>query len=108
MSTKDKALKLAQEALTMLLDEWTPARKAQLKGMEAANAIKQTLAAPVQEPTAWIEPTPDFYITELSRNTIRFHTDVHGKQEFSKNPSHDCVVPVWLGEPKQPKPKEIK
>jgi hypothetical protein len=47
---KDEALKLALEALTFLLDEWTPARQAQLKGMEAITAIKQALAAPVQEP----------------------------------------------------------
>jgi hypothetical protein len=48
--TKDEALKLALEALTVLLDEWTPARQAQLKGMEAVTAIKQAIAAPVQEP----------------------------------------------------------
>jgi hypothetical protein len=42
---KDEALKLALEALTALLDEWTPARQAQLKGMEAITAIKQALAA---------------------------------------------------------------
>jgi hypothetical protein len=47
--TKDEALKLALEALTALLDEWTPARQAQLKGMEAVTAIKQALAAPVQD-----------------------------------------------------------
>jgi hypothetical protein len=50
--TKDEALKLALEALTVLMDEWTPARQAQLKGMEAVKAIKQALAAPVQEPRA--------------------------------------------------------
>jgi hypothetical protein len=43
--TKDEALKLALEALTVLLDEWTPARQAQLKGMEAVTALKQALAA---------------------------------------------------------------
>jgi hypothetical protein len=48
-----EAMKQALEALTFLLDEWTPARQAQLKGMEAITAIKQALAAPtVQEPVA--------------------------------------------------------
>jgi hypothetical protein len=47
--TKDEALKLALEALTVLLDEWTPARQAQLKGMEAVTALKQARSAPVQE-----------------------------------------------------------
>jgi hypothetical protein len=46
--TTDKALDLALEALTVLLDEWTPARQAQLKGMEAVTAIKQARSAPVQ------------------------------------------------------------
>jgi hypothetical protein len=41
---KDEALDLALEALTVLLDEWTPARQAQLKGMEAVTAIKQARA----------------------------------------------------------------
>jgi hypothetical protein len=46
-----EVLKLVLEALTALLDEWTPARQAQLKGMEAVTTIKQALAAPtVQEP----------------------------------------------------------
>jgi hypothetical protein len=44
--TKDEklAMDLALEALTFLLDEWTPARQAQLKGMEAVTAIKQARA----------------------------------------------------------------
>jgi hypothetical protein len=41
--TKDEALKLALEALNVLLDEWTPARQAQLKGMEAITAINQAI-----------------------------------------------------------------
>jgi hypothetical protein len=41
---KDEALRLALEALTVLLDEWTPARQAQLKGMDAITAIKAALA----------------------------------------------------------------
>jgi hypothetical protein len=43
--TKDEALRLALEALTVLLDEWTPARQAQLKGMDAITAIKAALEA---------------------------------------------------------------
>jgi len=42
---KDTALRLALEALTVLLDEWTPARQAQLKGMEAITAIEAALEA---------------------------------------------------------------
>ena len=55
--TKDEelAMDLALEALTVLLDEWTPARQAQLKGMEAVTAIKQARSAPVQEPVAFFD-----------------------------------------------------
>jgi hypothetical protein len=42
----ERALDLALEALTVLLDEWTPARQAQLKGVEAVTAIKQARSAP--------------------------------------------------------------
>ena len=50
--TQTEALRLALEALTVLLDEWTPARQAQLKGMEAVTAIKAALEAK-DEPVAW-------------------------------------------------------
>jgi hypothetical protein len=53
-TTIDEALDKALEALTALLDEWTPARQAQLKGMEAVAAIKQARSAQVQEPTATV------------------------------------------------------
>jgi hypothetical protein len=54
--TKDEALRLALEALTVLLDEWTPARQAQLKGMDAITAIKQALAKQEQgEPVAYVK-----------------------------------------------------
>ena len=53
-------------------------------------------AQPQQESVEWIEPTPDFYISELSRNTIRFHNAVHGRQEFSKKPLNECIVSVWF------------
>jgi len=52
-SMTDEALRLALEALTVLLDEWTPARQAQLKGMEAVTAIKAALEAK-DEPVAWM------------------------------------------------------
>jgi hypothetical protein len=51
--TQTEALRLASEALTVLLDEWTPARQAQLKGMEAVTAIKAALEAK-DEPVAWM------------------------------------------------------
>jgi hypothetical protein len=57
-----------------------------------------------KEPFVWNEPTPDFYITELSRNTIRFHNAVHGRQEFSKKQMGDCVVPVWFTTPPAAQP----
>ena len=47
----EQTLRLALEALTVLLDEWTPARQAQLKGMEAVTAIKAALEAK-DEPVA--------------------------------------------------------
>jgi hypothetical protein len=48
MNDKDEALRIALEALTVLLDEWTPARQAQLKGMEAVTAIKSALSGEAQ------------------------------------------------------------
>jgi hypothetical protein len=51
--TQTEALRLALEALTVLLDEWTPARQAQLKGMEAVTAIKASLEAK-DEPVALV------------------------------------------------------
>ena len=51
--TKDEALSLALEALTVLLDEWTPARQAQLKGMEAITAIKAALEAKDEPVACW-------------------------------------------------------
>jgi hypothetical protein len=53
--TKDEALDKALEALTVLLDEWTQARQAQLKGIDAITAIKQSRSAQVQEPVAWLK-----------------------------------------------------
>ena len=38
------AVKQALEALTVLLDEWTPARQAQLKGMEAVTALQSIIS----------------------------------------------------------------
>jgi hypothetical protein len=56
--------------------------------------------APVQ-PVTWNEPTPNFHITELSRNTIIYHNQVWGKQDFSKVKQADCIVPVWFSAPPQ-------
>jgi hypothetical protein len=95
--TKDKALKLALEALTALLDEWTPARQAQLKGMEAVTAIKQALATPVQDvpetnfgdiaapvqPVAWAGHNLDDMCEAFDR-VIEEHAS-------RKNPFHDPV-----------------
>jgi hypothetical protein len=72
----------------------------QQQKVQTITELKEAISeAEKRESEAWIEPTPDFYITELSRNTIRFHTSVHGKQEFSKNPRVDCLVPVWFTNP---------
>jgi hypothetical protein len=56
--TKDEALRLALEALTVLLDEWTPARQAQLKGMDAITAIKAALEAKDEQHGS---PCPEFW-----------------------------------------------
>jgi hypothetical protein len=47
-------------------------------------------------PVAWEEPIPDFYISELSKNTIRFNNAIWGKQFFSKKKQEDLVVPCWF------------
>jgi hypothetical protein len=47
----------------------------------------------------WDEPTPGFYISELARNTIVYHYAISGKQNFSKKPQGDCVVPVYFTPP---------
>ncbi len=49
-----EAMKLALEALNVLLDEWTPARQAQLKGMATVTVLEEALAKQEQgEPVAW-------------------------------------------------------
>ena len=45
-------LQQALNALTVLLDEWTPAREAQLKGTDAITALREALSAPEPEPVA--------------------------------------------------------
>jgi len=71
----------------------------------ALKAIKEALAQQEKiENTAWNEPTPAFYITQLSRNTIAYHNQVFGKQEFSKRKQADCVVPCWLKPQQQREP----
>ena len=92
-----KVMKKALEVMHYLeaLNSDTQLQKAQTIA-ELKEAISE---AEKQEPFVWNEPTPDFYITELSRNTIRFHNAVHGRQEFSKKQMGDCVVPVYYTTP---------
>lgn len=47
----------------------------------------------------WNEPSPGFYISELAKNTIMYHNAVSGKQNFSKLPQGDCIVPVYFTHP---------
>ena len=53
---KDKALKLALEAVEWIAKQRTGGM-IQCKATEAITAIRQALAAPVQEPVAWNKPT---------------------------------------------------
>ena len=50
--TLREAAQMALDALTVLLDEWTPAREAQLKGIAAIAALREALNAPEPEPVA--------------------------------------------------------
>jgi hypothetical protein len=94
--TEQQAMQMALEAL-----EYQGPSEPLLRN-KAIIALRQALKQPADEPVAWDEPTPDFYISELSRNTIRYHNAVHGQQDFSKNRMNNCVVPVWFTRP-QPK-----
>jgi len=99
--TKDEALKLALEALTVLLDEWTPARQAQLKGMEAVTALKQALAAPVQPvpwsqalESVWAEPddTPPAQPAPVQEPVVFFRCNGCGHAYEQVHPtSCDCM-----------------
>jgi uncharacterized linocin/CFP29 family protein len=88
--TKDEALKLALDALKALkhgnLDHtWAD---------EAITAIKQALAAPVQEPVAWgiiASNTGRICQVELDADEIEGH-----------NPKH--IVPLYTTPPAQPAP----
>jgi hypothetical protein len=73
--TKDEALDLALEALTVLLDEWTPARQAQLKGMEAVTAINQARSAPVCNPHP---KAPHGFNRSASHSADRYVCDCEG------------------------------
>jgi len=42
------------------------------------------------------EKLPDFFISNLSMNTIKYNSAVHEKQYFSKNKYEDCVIPVYF------------
>jgi hypothetical protein len=88
---KDEALKLALEALTVLLDEWTPARQAQLKGMEAVTAIKQALAAPVQEPVAFFYPGQGFYWAKPTKIIAPVTVDVKPLPFYTTPPAQPAV-----------------
>jgi hypothetical protein len=89
--TKDDALNMALEALTVLLDEWTPARQAQLKGMEAVTAIKQALDAPVQEPV-WIQPD---HLQKAQKAPFLCRVEPHKRDDF---------VALYTTPPAQPAP----
>jgi pyruvate/2-oxoglutarate dehydrogenase complex dihydrolipoamide dehydrogenase (E3) component len=52
--TKDEALKLALEALEMVVVDVKTTPTAYEAHRQAITAIKQALAAPVQEPVAWM------------------------------------------------------
>lgn len=38
---------------------------------------------------------PAFYVSELSANTIKLTSQINGKTQFSKQPTAECVVPVY-------------
>jgi hypothetical protein len=89
--TKDEALRLALEALTVLLDEWTPARQAQLKGMDAITAVKAALLSrsdgeAKDEPVAWA-----FFFEDGEVSNELFDTREHGEKWLL---SDDCL---WAG-----------
>jgi DNA segregation ATPase FtsK/SpoIIIE-like protein len=73
---KDEALKLALEALDNLL-YWDNGKSDYDQAREAIAAIKQALAAPVQEPVAWMDASGDIYKHELWYNWNPPHTPLY-------------------------------
>ena len=92
-NTKDEALKLALEALTVLLDEWTPARQAQLKGMDAVKAVKQALAAPVQEPVSALTNlrVPKERINEIQGGLMAYYSSGAQAPKDLLFAASDCI-----------------
>jgi len=79
---KDEALKLALEALEDVdganqLGWWTRSK--------AITAIKQALAAPVQEPVAWMDASGDIYKHELWPDWNPPHTPLYTTQPSKEN-----------------------
>jgi hypothetical protein len=85
--TKDEALKLALEALEYLMTNKTIHYTYRNKAEEAITAVQEVIAAPVQEPVAWIE-----------------HHKGGDNLEWD-NPGGKCT-PLYTTPPAQPAPEE--
>ena len=83
--TKDEALDLALEALESVLANHNGAPV--LPWIEARDAIKQALAAPVQEPVAW-------------------YRDEDGIRIYYESKVWDDATPLYTTPPAQPAPKQ--
>lgn len=102
MTDLEKAARQAREALNDIHPgNMTP--MAEEYWNKAITALRQALEQPAhvpeaheQEPVAWHESTPDFYINESSRNAIMLHNHVRGRHYFNKRKEGECVVPVWF------------
>jgi hypothetical protein len=90
---KDEALKLALEALETA---WTyDEDNADGYYMEAITAIKQTLAAPVQEPVAWM-----FQHGETGRMNYLSNDGMNSPSTFVEmNPRYALVCPLYTTPP---------
>jgi hypothetical protein len=85
---KDEALKLALGALDNLL-YWDNGKSDYDQAREAITAIKQALAAPVQEPVAWMVYTQDGQSVYVTDNP----TDIKEGQR---------ALPLYTAPPAQP------
>jgi len=94
--TKDEALKLALRSLKELApddSDYAPALQGQRKRQQnAITAIKQALAAPVQEPVAWAT-REDFY-RELEHAMNRMRQQMEIKSVTMRCTDYDLALPV--------------
>jgi adenylyl- and sulfurtransferase ThiI len=96
---KDEALKLALEALEteLAVDMTNGAEVGEAAELmcEAITAIKQALAAPVQEPVAW---TVKGSVADWSKDFSKYQTQHYTRPVYTTPPAQPAPVKVWEAE----------